>query len=470
MSFTDYLFFPVYLVIFAFIFSQLRKNYKDPLLKKYHKQGFWVKVFGCIAFTIFNAYLSPGDSIGLYHREGANIFHMILKDFSNVKMLFMDGKDFDENLLKDPGNAGYFKAANNFLVTKIDAVFCFISFGKYMVVNLIFSLIAFTGSWKLFLFFYEQYPHLHKKFAIAILYLPTFVFWSSGVLKDPICVAALGWITYGLYEIFYRKKSIIKNALIVIVFSYLLIIIKVYILISYVPFFILFIILKNISTLNNTLIKFLIAPALVIGSMFGFTKALNNYGDELGQFAVKDLTKSIKRFNVAYENQANSGTANSNFSLGVEFDGSMTGLVKLAPIAISTTFFRPFLWESHKPSTMLSSLEALILLFFTLYVVFKAGLFNFLRYITSDSLIMYCFLFSCVFALFVGASTLNFGSLVRYKIPCMPFYVISLFLIYEKVKQKEKAKLALRLIQIPELNTEIKPSLAISFLPRHETI
>ncbi|MGH2564381.1 MAG: hypothetical protein ACRDE5_07705, partial [Ginsengibacter sp.] len=54
--------------------------------------------------------------------------------------------------------------------------------------------------------------------------------------------------------------------------------------------------------------------------------------------------------------------------------------------------------------------------------------------------IMYCFLFSVVFALFVGASTLNFGTLVRYKIPCLPFYAISLFLIYEKVKEKSARK------------------------------
>jgi hypothetical protein len=45
-----------------------------------------------------------------------------------------------------------------------------------------------------------------------------------------------------------------------------------------------------------------------------------------------------------------------------------------------------------------------------------------------------------VFGLFVGASTLNFGTLVRYKIPCLPFYTISLFLIYEKVKERSAKK------------------------------
>ena len=59
MGYSDFVVFPFYLLLFAFIFSRLRRNYKDPLLKKYHKQGFWIKVLGCVAFTIFNAYISP---------------------------------------------------------------------------------------------------------------------------------------------------------------------------------------------------------------------------------------------------------------------------------------------------------------------------------------------------------------------------------------------------------------------------
>jgi hypothetical protein len=68
---------------------------------------------------------------------------------------------------------------------------------------------------------------------------------------------------------------------------------------------------------------------------------------------------------------------------------------------------------------------------------------------------MYCFLFSVVFALFIGASTLNFGTLVRYKIPCLPFYAISLFLIYEKVKEKSYKK------AIKNINSNIESEMPI---------
>ena len=79
-------------------------------------------------------------------------------------------------------------------------------------------------------------------------------------------------------------------------------------------------------------------------------------------------------------------------------------------------------------------------MFFTLYVLVRGGIFNFFRNIISDPLIMYCLLFAVVFGLFIGASTLNFGTLVRYKIPCLPFYSIALFLIYEKAKEKAAKK------------------------------
>ena len=440
MSAFDFILFPFYVFFFHLIFASQRRKEKDPLLQKYHKQGFWIKVVGTLAFTIFNVYLSPGDSFGLYHNEGNNIYHLILHDLGNIKLLFIKGENFDESLLKNVYNAGYFKAENNYLVTRIVAVTSFFTFGKYLVSNLFFSMLAFTGVWKLFKFFYEQYPNLHKKLAIAILYLPTFVFWSSGILKDTLCIAALGWITYAIYELFYRKKSIFKNVTILLIFGYLLVILKIYILISYVPFFILFIVMKNVQTITNKFVKYVLAPMLIILSLVGFSKVLSSFGDELGQYAVKDLTQSIKTYNKAWDQQANQGIGSSNFSLGTEYDGSIIGLVKLIPAATSATLFRPYLWESRKPSTMLSSLESLLIMLFTIYIIWKAKPKFFMQTIFKDPLIMYCFLFSIVFALFVGATTRNFGTLVRYKIPCMPFYVIALVLILEKVKVKIASK------------------------------
>ena len=439
MDLNDYILFIVYTFVFYLIFKSRRTFYEDPVLRHYHKIGFWIKVFSTIAFTIFNYKISLGDSVVLYWREGYNIFQLIQHDISNIKLLFIHGKDFDQGLLADTWNLGYFNDDNNYMVTKIVAVFSFLTFGKYMVINLFFSMISFSGVWRLYRFFYNLYPHLHKQMAIAILYLPTFVFWSSGILKDPICTGAMGWITYSLYEMFYKKKSLLKNTIIILIAGYFLVNLKIYILISYVPFFFLFLILKNVNLIKNSFVKLLIGPALIIGCVMAGQQVIKKFEKELGGYAADGLANQIKHQQETYKEQAAQGIGESNFSLGVDFDGSMMSMIKMAPAAIIATLYRPFIWESTKISTMLSSLEALALMIFTLSILFKVGPRTFLRTIAKDPTITYCFLFALLFALFVGATTPNFGTLCRYKIPCMPFYVIALILIRDKCARAKAA-------------------------------
>ena len=450
MDYVDFLLVIVYIFFLFLFFRSKRKKYSDPLLQKYHRQGFWIKIIASFLFILYYTYLTLGDTTVLFQCEGNNLYHLILKDASNFKYLFKPGKDFDLSLVKNPFNRGYFRDESNFMVIRLDTLFSFLSFGSFGVINLFFGCLAFSGLWKLYLFFYEQYPKLHKQFAISILYFPTLAFWSSGLLKDSLCIAAIGWLTYGLYDLLYKKKSLFKNCVIIFISTYLLVVLKVYILLAYVPFFILFIILKNVQTIKFSFFRYLFAPFLIAVSIYAFTQTLSAYNDDLGAYAVEDLTSSIAHLNEVIEGRTGRDDAASNFSLGVPFDGTFSGLIKIAPVAVATTFFRPFIWEAHKISQLMAALESLLLMFFTLFIILKCGPLRFVRWVFKDPLTMYCFLFAVVFGLFVGASTLNFGTLVRYKIPCLPFYSISLFLIYEKVKERSAER---KLLKQEQLNS-----------------
>jgi hypothetical protein len=432
MGLLDFILFPFYVALFYFLFRARSKNYTDPVLLHYRNQGFWIKIMAVIPFTLFNSILSPGDSFVLYYTEGANISRLIIQDFSHVKWLYLSGEEFDQTLLKNPLNLGYLRAENNYMIVRITAMLSFIAAHKYVILNLFFSMISFSGVWRLYRFFYEQYPHLHKQFAIAILYLPTFVFWSSGILKDPICTGAIGWITYALYETFYKKKNLVLNAVIIFVAGYLLYVIKVYILISYVPFFFLYLILKNVTLVKSRILRVTFVLGLIVFTIVMFTTVMEQLTASLGSYGGESLTKNITTYQKAYAEQED---ASSNFSLGVEFDGSTGSLLKIAPAAIIATLYRPFFWESKKLSTLLSSAESMAIMFLTLFVLYKTGPLKFLRSILKDPVSVYCLLFALLFALFVGATTANFGTLVRYKIPCMPFYIIALFLIYDRIKK-----------------------------------
>jgi hypothetical protein len=438
MDILEFILFPFYVFIFYLVFNARKKRINNPLLRKYYVQGFWVKVVSAFAFAIFSYYVSPGDARSLYYPEGANIYHLILKDPSNIKWVFVAAKDFDTSLKVTTNYPGYFANEGNYFMIRLVAILSFLPFAKFLIITLVFSLFAYTGIWQLFKFFYEQYPKLHKRLAIAILYLPTFIFWSSGIMKDSVCVGMLGWMTYCIYNILYKKEHIIKNSLVAAIAIFTLILVKAYILISYVPFFLLFIFLKNISSIKNKIVKIFVATIVIASTIAAFVIISTQFKDQLGQFSLDQISESVQTQQTNYENMSEG--AESSFSLGVEFDGSFGSMLKLAPAAIIATFYRPFLWESKKISTLFSSLESLAMMLFTLYVFFRVGPFNFIGSFFKSPMILFCFSFSVVFALFVGATTLNFGTLVRYKIPCIPFYVIALFLILDIYNKKKNSR------------------------------
>ena len=121
----------------------------------------------------------------------------------------------------------------------------------------------------------------------------------------------------------------------------------------------------------------------------------------------------------------------SYFKVGT-VDDSFTSIILLFPLGIFTTLFRPFVWEVQNPLMLLSALESLIFLVITIMAFRRIGFFKSFRIVFSDPVTLFCFAFAIVFAGFVGITTFNFGSLSRYKIPCLPFYLMMVFILMEK--------------------------------------
>lgn len=112
--------------------------------------------------------------------------------------------------------------------------------------------------------------------------------------------------------------------------------------------------------------------------------------------------------------------AGSGYDIG-EQDGTLQGLVKLAPAAVNVSLFRPYIWEVRNPLMVFSAIESLILFLLTIKVVLGLRKWR-LRKRIKNPLVFTSFVFAISFAFAVGVSTYNFGSLSRYKIPLLPFY------------------------------------------------
>jgi hypothetical protein len=149
----------------------------------------------------------------------------------------------------------------------------------------------------------------------------------------------------------------------------------------------------------------------------------------LGHYATEKLVENVAEQQKNYK--ALEGESGSFFEIG-PMEQSISGLIKKIPAGIVATLYRPFIWESKNLMMLFSAIESLLVLLFTLYVIFKTGIFKFLHFIFSDPFVFLCIFFSLLFAAFVGVSTLNFGTLVRYRIPILPFYLAGLLYILYK--------------------------------------
>lgn len=432
----DYLLFPLYLVAVFYIFKKLRQRYSENKnLYFYFTWGFRIKIFIIIVYTLLSHFVIRGDAVDLYFGEGKRFAQYVKDDYRNIDLLFTKaGKTTDE--LASDDEKGYLAVESNYMVVKVCILLCFVSFSCFSVINLIIGFIAFLGSWQLYLFFLKQYPKLHKEFAFACLGIPTVLFWSAGISKDTICLTSLAVFTKCFYDISKTRKKMLRNTVLIIIAAYLIYQIKSYILMSYLPFFLLFLIISKINETQIPIIRYalkLSIPLLLIGTI---ANIIANSEDLFKEYSSDKILENISGKQSAFNAQSQREVG-SYFTLG-EFDGSVSGLVNLAPKAVIATFFRPFIWESRNLVMILSSLEAMALFIFTVYVLIKGKFVHFFSTMFKNSTVFYCLAFSFFFAIFVGISTYNFGSLVRYKIPCIPFFVSSLFIINYLRQQRVK--------------------------------
>ena len=110
------------------------------------------------------------------------------------------------------------------------------------------------------------------------------------------------------------------------------------------------------------------------------------------------------------------------------------------PAAINVSLFRPYLWESRNPIMLLSAIESSILLYLTFRLFQKRKLKNTIDVLSKDVNLQFFLLFGLIFSFFVGITTYNFGSLVRYKIQGYPFYIAAILLLYYLQPDIEKRK------------------------------
>jgi hypothetical protein len=407
----------------------------DATTRKYFFPALTLRIIGALAVGfIYQFYYGDGDTFSFHTRGSRIMWDAFMDSPEKGFQLLIYGANDMSGVYKYASQIIFLTDQTSFAVIRLSFIFDVLTFSTYSATAVLFGMLSFVGIWMFFMTFYKQYPHLHRGLAIASFFIPSVFFWGSGLLKDTVCLAFLGIATYQVHSNFIGGKISWRGLLLLIVSLLITYKVKPYIVLTFLPAAIVWVFLVNLKKINSTVVRWLFFPFVFIGSVTLAYFSILRAGGENEKYSLNKVAETAQV--TAYDIRYYSGkAAGSGYTLG-ELDGSFGSMIKLAPQAINVSLFRPYLWEVKNPLMLLSALESFTFLVVVLGLFYR-GKMKVLQSL-QDPTILFLFIFAIVFAFSVGVSTFNFGSLVRYKIPMMPFFGVMLTLINDYVKSAIK--------------------------------
>ncbi|MCB0489363.1 MAG: hypothetical protein R2820_08800 [Cyclobacteriaceae bacterium] len=437
MEFRDFIVTPIIVGLIYVGAYLIRPLASDSQIRRYFLPGLTVKIVGAILVGfIYQFYYSGGDTFN-FHTFGSRIIWNAFVDSpeKGFRLLFSNGVHSGD-LFEYSSQILFYRDWSSFLIVRLATLFDLFTFSTYTATAAMFAMLSFAGMWMFYLTFYRMFPTLHYPLAIACLFIPSVAFWGSGIFKDTVTLAALGFITYSFDALFLRDKPAFQYVVLLIVGFIVIYAIKKYVLLSFLPALFIWFFSRKVTYVKSTIAKALLLPIVVsLVISLGYF-AILKVGEDDPRYNISRLAQTVKitAYDIRYGWGARMGEG-SGYTLG-ELDGSWQSMIRLAPQAINVSLFRPYFWEVSNPLMLLSAIESAIMLVISAIILVRVR-HNIFRYMIKPE-VLFCLAFSMIFAFAVGVSSYNFGTLSRYKIPLMPFYAVALVLLWKGGKSEKK--------------------------------
>ena len=416
--------------------KKTKLNIEDKPYYSYYNKGLLYK-FVCAALfcLIYLLYYGGGDTTN-YFGGALAMRNLLLKSPSDYFFIIFNTNDryawarFDVD-------TGYpamymFKDSRTYLVMKITSVICFIAQGGFLSTTLLLALVSYKWIWGLYEIIVCKYLLLQKELAFSFLFIPSVVFWGSGIMKDTFTFNATCYAFCGVYNVFIAKKNRLNNLFFLAIAVYVILSIKSYILFALMPGLIVFVNFERIRNVGSLFTKLFVIPSVFLGVLFLLQIFLIDFSDMFGRYSSDRILEEAA---IQQQDLKRDVYGSNSFDIG-EFEPTLSGVLAKFPAAVNAAVFRPYIWETGSPTMLVSGIENLVISLISIYFLLLLGPFKILTFIVKDPYLIFCLLFTLVLGFGVGLSTSNFGALVRYKIPFMPFFISLIFILNSKRKAK----------------------------------
>jgi hypothetical protein len=427
LEYTDLIVTPLFIGIIFFLININRERLlgvNNPL-RSYLIPALSLKIFGALASAlVYQFYYGGGDTMDFY-TSASFVSSLCFENFGDFIGMLNSNPLFSDPSLSRYDFLDFIGDPSTWTVIRIVTVLDLFSFDSYPVISLYFSLFSLYASWRFFALISQLYPNpdLIKKFAYCIFYIPSVVFWGSGIFKDTLTMSGLYLFTVYIYLVVIKRQIRPINFLWIAVGLYLMISIRLFFLIILIPCLMLWFFAEfRDKLIKSKLLKTVSFPILMIFTLVIIVYGLRSVmgGDsELSSKALKEKAEGFQSWH--------GSLGGSSYDLGIT-DYGTSSLIRAIPLGINVAFFRPYLWETHSFFQLIAAFQSLFFLYFTVRTVLRCG-FSIFFILATDPLMLFSLSFSLLYGFVAGFTSYNFGALDRYKIPALPFFMITLVLV-----------------------------------------
>ena len=415
--------------------SLFYQNYKISFDNRYKwfTTSLITRLLGGFGFALIYIYYYGGGDTVMYYQGAHKMYQFFFENpLGFFQMLFTPHNRVPQEFSYLKSEIYYLRSAEEWFLVRIASALNIFAFNSYWVLTMLFSLLAFISSWFIHLLtssLFKAIPNIEKVSLISFLFVPSVLFWGSGILKDTMSITFLMFFFYAFNKMFFDKKWNVFIVILLLFSAMVVYKVKSYVLLTFLLPVAVGVYVYYKSNIKNLVVKYLALPFVGVFGVFLMIQVLGKLADETKKYQVEDLNSRMRGFHSWHTHQGG-----STYSLG-EFDYSTFGILKKTPAALNVSLFRPYLPEVRSAVMLISSIENtfLLIIFIIIFWHFKSQLFS----ITFNNYFLtICFVYFILLGIVTGITSYNFGALARYRIPYLPFFVFWLLYFYNQKKQQ----------------------------------
>lgn len=283
-------------------------------------------------------------------------------------------------------------------------------------------------------------PKVHVSAAAGVLLVPSVVFWSSALLKEAITLPFLALLL--LSSVAFARGRYVVGSLGIVLGAGGVGLIKGYLLMPYVISIAAAAYVSNNAAPGRRRVRWPYAIAGFIIAVLGIATISALFPE----YSPGSIAENTARYQQTYETLENMGQGGSNIDLGDVKDVTLLGQLRYVPLAAVNALFRPMFFEARSIVTFAASLETLVIVVLLLRLL-RNGIRRPLAQVMASPALAFSAVFVFTFSIAVGLSTLNLGTLSRYRIPMMPFFSVLLFVLGRTERATQPARPPVRAVR-----------------------